>query len=133
MSQLGEATCLTISDAADTETFNTSVLIKNTIDFHKLVLDDRNALVKEELEVSMGMTQKRITEALVNAIQIIIKRSEQMPEKELELLKLCLSSDVTKPLIDLTAIEDSPVAQALKMVLERDDLPFPLVSASSAS
>ena len=40
-----------------------------------------------------------------------------MPEKELELLKRCLSGDVSKPLLDLTTIVNSPVAQALKIVL----------------
>ena len=40
-----------------------------------------------------------------------------MPDKELELLKLCLSGDVSKPLLDLTTIEDSPIAQAFKIVL----------------
>ena len=117
ISQLGEASCVSLPDGADTETHNISVLVKNTLDFHKLVLGERNSLVKEELETSMAMTHQRLSEALTNAIQVIIKGSDQMPDKELELLKRCLSGDVSKPLLDLTTIENSPVAQALKVVL----------------
>ena len=76
ISQLGEENCLPQPDSVETETNSISALVKNTLDFHKLVLGDRSTLVKEELETCMVMTHQRLSEALTSAIQTIIKDSE---------------------------------------------------------
>ena len=57
-----------------------------------------------------------------------------MSEQELELLQMCLSVKGSKQqLFDLTTINpESRLASAMKIVLQKDQLPFPLISVAAS-
>jgi len=86
-------------------------------------------MTKEALQVEVLATEQLLATSVTDALRVILK-DKISGEQELEFLRLALSGDVSRPLLEISSLDSGFLAMAYKTVLARDSLPFPLTNTS---
>ena len=87
-------------------------------------------MTKEALQARVLVTEQRLATSVTEALRIILK-DKNSGDQELEFLRLSLSGDVSRPLIDMSSVDSGFLATAFKSLLSREyTLPFPLANTS---
>ena len=69
-------------------------------------------------------TENQLATSVTEALRVILK-DKNTGDKELEFLRLSLSGDVSRPLLDMSSLDSGPLAIAFKSLLSRENaLPF---------